>query len=107
MAIKYYTNPEKKMVIAVLKGTELDCINKIEKVMGHTDWEFWASERYMMPNCFRAVAKCAPEDVYNEEAGKALAKERVMRKYHKHFDLRWNKFKKQFAEINEKIQNTY
>ena len=38
MAIKYYANPEKKMVVAVLKGTEMDCINKIEKIMGSVDW---------------------------------------------------------------------
>lgn len=105
MAIKYYTNPEKKTVIAVLKGTEMDCINKIEKIMGSVDWDFWASDKYMMPNCFRAVAKCAPEDEYDEEAGKALAKERVMRKYHKHFDMRWNKFKKNFEEICKKIHD--
>ena len=102
MAIKYYTNPDKKQVHAVLKGCEFDAINKIDKFMCNNNWCL-TSNNYLMPNEFRAVAKCHPDDNFDETRGKDIAKERLMKKYYKAFDARIDKFRTDLIEINSKV----
>ena len=36
MAIQYYSNPNTKETFAVLRGTELDAINKIDTIINNT-----------------------------------------------------------------------
>ena len=101
MAIKYYHNP-KKQTIAVLQGTEFDCINKIEKTMHNFDWA-WCTQKYLMPNCFRASVKCADGDEYDEKLGEKYAKEKLMTRYYKSLDSRWDAFVNDILELNGRI----
>ena len=105
MAIKYYTNHEKKQVHAVLSGCEFDAINKIDKFMGNHSW-CWTSKGYLMPGEFRAVAKCHPDDVFDEAKGRDIAKERLMKKYYKAFDARIDRFRSDLIELNGKVFET-
>ena len=105
MAIKYYVNPKKQQTIAVLNGCSMDCINKIDKTMHNFDW-CWCTKKYIMPDSFRAVVRCADGDAYDEELGKRLAKEKLMRKYYKHLDSRWNMFLGDLIELNSRVFET-
>ena len=56
-----------------------------------------------MPNRFKVFVVCDESDEFNEEVGKNMAKERLMRKYYKSLDSRLLKFKNEIKTINEKI----
>ena len=45
--------------------------NRIEKYT-HIAFTAWA-DKYLIPNVFVGVAKCAPEDTFDEEIGKKVA----------------------------------
>lgn len=92
MAIKYVQIPEKKMTIAILENCRYDAAVKIAKVVGRTDSLCFNPEKYLMANSFRAIAKCSPEDAWDAEVGKAVAKAKVMKKYYKAYDKRLDAF---------------
>jgi hypothetical protein len=86
--IKYIVIPEKRAVVAVLKGTEMDAVYKIHKVM--CDTPFWPTdyEKYLMPNEFKSVVYCDERDEFDIDKGKQLARERLMSRYYKSLDKR-------------------
>lgn len=105
MAIKYYSNQKTKETFAVLSGTTFDAINKIQKIMN----EFGGcmiSRKYVMPAQFKAKVKLAEGDVYDEEKGKQLVKEKLMKKYYKAFDARMDIFRADLIALNSKVFET-
>lgn len=96
MAIKYYTNPEKRQTIAVLSGTKWDAINRIDKLMDDTGLFVMGStlSKYCMPDTFKVVVTCDERDEFDVEVGKQVAKRKLMRNYYKSLDKRLAKFKK-------------
>ena len=87
MAMNYYPVPEQGKVIGVLNGCAYDAIRKIERITNDTCFCAF-DKKYLMPNTFRAVAKCSEDDVYNEQTGKDIAKQKVMDKYYDSLDRR-------------------
>ena len=59
MAIKYIQIPEKKMTVAVLENTRYSAVLKIAKALGSTKSLCFNPDKYVMPNTFKAIAKCA------------------------------------------------
>lgn len=92
MAIKYIQLPEKKMTIAILEDCRYDAVVKISKMLEAASSLRFDPQKYLMANSFRAIAKCAPEDEWDEEVGKAVAKAKVMKKYYKAYDKRLDAF---------------
>ena len=103
MAIKYYCMPEKNKVIGVLLGTENDVINKIDKLCVDTGFDFWPDERFVMPHMFKAEATVCEPDVYDEEIGKAIVREKIMKRYYKSHDKRINLFRSIVSDFNKKV----
>lgn len=104
MAIKYYSIPEKRQVIAVMPNTQYDAYNKIDKIMRETNFSFMPCgtneyNKYLMPDNFKVVLTCDERDVYDEEEGKKIAKQKLMRNYRKSINKRLAKFKKEFAQL--------
>lgn len=104
MAIKYYSIPEKRQVIAVMPNTQYDAYNKIDKIMRETGFCFTPRgmhehKKYMMPDNFKVVLTCDERDVYDEEEGKKIAKQKLMRNYRKSINKRLAKFKKEFEQL--------
>lgn len=97
MAMNYYVVPEQGKVIGVLNGCAWDAVRKIEKLTNNTSACFF-DKKYLMPNTFRAVAKCSEDDVFDEETGKEIAKQKVMDKYYDSLDRRMVMF---FGEIQD------
>lgn len=114
MAIKYFVNEEKRQVIGVLENTRYDAVKKIDKMIRDTDFCFCPSEKYMMPDSYRAVVQCDPRDEFSIEKGKEIAKERILNRYYPALDKRVNKVLdallvlngKVFKTSNEVIENT-
>lgn len=102
MAIKYYSNPSKKQIIAVLSNTSMDAINKIAKVTADHPF-FCMNEKYTMPDKFRAVATCMDGDEFDEAVGKEIAKKKLMKRYYKSFDKRVEMFKEDLIMLNSRV----
>ena len=103
MAVKYYTNPEKKQIVAVLSGTKYDAVNRITKMMNCENSEFIMSPslytKYLMPGQYKVVVTCDERDTYDEEVGKKIAKKKLLRNYYKSVDKRIDAFKKDVANF--------
>lgn len=103
MAIKYYTNPEKKQVIAVMSGTRYDAVNRMAKMMNAENSEFIMSPhlftKYLMPEQYKVTVTCDERDVYDEEVGKQVAKKKLLRNYYKSVDKRIAMFKRDIANF--------
>ena len=106
MAIKYFINEEKRQVIGLLENTRYDAINKIEKMLGDTEFCFCGGKKYLMPNEFRAVVQCDPRDEFSVEEGMKIAKDRIMKRYYPALDKRVNKFFDAALLFNGKIFKT-
>lgn len=104
MAIKYYCMPEKKKVIGVLLGTENDVINKIDKLCVDTGFDFWPDERFVMPHMFKAEAIARDGDEFNEEVGKEIVRQKIMKRYYASHDKRMRLFKSYLDELVEKAE---
>ena len=103
MAIKYYCMPEKKKVIGVLLGTENDVINKIDKLCTDTGFDFWVDERFVMPHSFKAEAIARDGDEYDEEVGKQIVREKIMKRYYASHDKRLRLFANYLDELVGKV----
>ncbi len=89
--IKYFHVPEQKKTIAVLEGCKWDCVNKIEKVLDSTSLRI-NYRKYMMPDTFRAVVVCHPEDEYSPEEGERRAKRKLLDRYYEVLDKKQELF---------------
>ena len=104
MAIKYYCMPETGRVVGVLSGCKYDIINKIDKICRDTDFYFYCDERYEMPNTFKAEAIVRDGDVYDEEEGKRVVKEKIMKRYYASHDKRLDLFKCYLNNFVHKVE---
>lgn len=98
MAIKYIQIPEKKLTVAILENTRYSAVSKIANALGSTKSLCFNPDKYVMPNTFRAMAKCAEGDEWDAEVGRAVAKGKVMKKYYKSYD-------KKLLDFQEDLNN--
>ena len=103
MAIKYYCMPERGKIIGVLDGCENDIINKIDKLCVDTGFDFWPDERFVMPRSFKAEANVYEGDVYDEEVGKEIVRQKIMKRYYASHDKRMLLFKQVLNDFNKKV----
>ena len=106
MAIKYFVNEEKRQVIGVMENTRYDAIHKINKMIRDTDFCFCPSDKYMMPDSYRAVVQCDPRDEFSVEEGMRIAKERILSRYYPALDKRVNKIFDALLVLNGKVFKT-
>ena len=107
MAIKYVVIPSKRKVIGLLENTRYDAVNKISKMTKDVrGFCFWDEGRYVMPNKFKSEAVAAATDDFDPEVGKAIVKERLMKKYYNSLDKRVDKFYEDVIALNSKIFKT-
>ena len=101
--IKYIVNKEKRTVVAMIKLTDdyedslptfknsqyiFDNLWSTLKDIKHNKADFWGREYHIksckmyFPKYMSAKAKCSPEDEWDEEYGKKLARQRLTEKIH-------------------------
>lgn len=102
MAVKYYVVPEKRMVVAALGDCQYDACNKLAKLTDELDCVVY-QDKYKMPNNLRATAICHADDVFDVEVGKRIAKEKLMKRYYKHFDQKIEMFNTYLNHVHERM----
>ena len=103
--IKYYYKPSTKQTFAVLRGCQLDAVNKISKMTGNIR-EVCLTTDYLMKDTYRVSVKCSDSDEFDVEKGKAYAKAKLMKKYYKDFDSKIDLFRSRLLELNDRVFET-
>ena len=70
--------PEKKRVIASIRGCSMDAIEGFVKDTGFAPLE---PVRFLMNDVYNATANCHPEDEFNPELGADIATEKLSENY--------------------------
>ena len=79
--IKYAVNEDAKQVIAYTKGTAYDAIRYVERKLPMGVEFYGMFMKGLMPDEFRNVVTCQPDDVFDVEEGKKIARKRLLDKY--------------------------
>ena len=106
MAIQYFVNEKKRQVIGVLSGCQWDAYHKVCKMIRGTNFCVIPDEKYKMPARFKVVVSCDPQDEFDVETGKEIAKSRVLKNYYAALDKRIDKFFEDALVFNGKVFNT-
>ena len=96
--IDYIVNKEKRTIVAVIDfGKSQETFKYSESILDHIDdvltclkgnkngytKNYWKKyEKMFFPRYMSAKAKCSPDDEWNEEFGKELARKRLVEKIH-------------------------
>ena len=80
--INYNVDEKNGIVEATISGCENDVINSVNKALRAAGFCKLNVDCLKIPDSFKAKAKCHPEDTFDVEVGKALAKQRLLDKYH-------------------------
>ena len=122
--VEYYINKEKRTVVCRLKGknadyTELYALNEIKSVTSGNR-ECYTVEQLIEPwlihNIFNlrlskeqlvGVAKCHPDDVWDERLGKIVAKRKLRYKLGKYAYHVWASVLNTVGVVDYKVKSTY
>lgn len=77
--IEYFVDEEKRTVVAKVSGVHRELFQILSKY-GTDSKVSWDRILNIYPDTYRAIAKCAPEDKWDEETGKQIAKNRLITK---------------------------
>lgn len=78
--IKYTVLPEQKKVIAIVTDCEDDAIRAISKKIPE-GIAFYDDSEYKLRHSYKGIAKCHPDDTFDEETGKRIARNKALLKY--------------------------
>jgi len=114
--IKYIVNKEKRTIVAVIDfGESQETFRYSENILDHIDEvlaclkgnkngytkNYWKKYNKMyFPRYMSAKAKCSPNDEWNEEYGKQLARERLVEKIHNYRSNSYKIIVDMIKEIN-------
>ena len=100
----YVVNKEKRTVVCIIEATD-DFIHRAQKygVPLNNYWDFY--EKYKGCKTYKGIAKCAPEDEWDETYGKRLAEYRASKAREKYVN-RWireysDKVLKSIVDLNK------
>lgn len=79
--IRYYVNEEKKTVAAVIDNCAEDAVADLMDKFSNSFMPNLAM--LIIPDTLKAKVKCHPDDEWNEEIGKQVAKEKLIKKYNR------------------------
>lgn len=118
--IEYIVNKEKRTIVAMIKFNEDNktfkhswvIFNRLYEVLNYLydkDTEYSKSyykkeNKMYFPKYMSAKAKCNPEDEWNEEYGKQLARQRLVDKIHNYRNNSYKIIAKMADEIKEKLE---
>ena len=82
--IRYYIDEEDGVTVAVMEDCEYDAIDILTK-MGITGlmYQGFNLDKFMMNTTYRGKAICSPEDIWDEEEGMRIARNRMLENYYR------------------------
>ena len=105
--IHYVVNPERREVIAYTDNTCHHAVLSVLRRLPYRSRYCYVLRNGNMPNKFRVVVKCHPEDEFDAEIGKKIAKKRLLDNYWKSRHKAEHRIKQELeaevASINEVI----
>ena len=107
MAIRYIVNEEDRVVVAILSNCRYDAVHAANVWTGYHTWDnrnridvgVSRDNKYLIPDKFTGIAKCSNEDIWDEETGKKIARDRVLNKYHKSLNKAIRKINDDIARV--------
>lgn len=89
--IEYKVLEDKRIVIATIRAITFDPIMFFrKKFLSHAtaslDMLTFSDQKFCMPYTMRAIAKCDPNDEFDVEKGKAIARKKLVEKYNLSMD---------------------
>lgn len=105
--IKYYVNEKKRMVVAVLGGVDEnvseDALIYYFKNCGRFIREIAYNQSFYIKNKYVGVAKCHPDDAFDVETGKEIAKAKCLSKYYRDRDRAVVDIWQHVVDANQKV----
>lgn len=92
MRISQYVNPEKRTCVVVISNFDEDVRRALKKAFKYSDDIRIIGELSYMNGEIKGIAKCAPDDTFDEERGLAIAEARAKRKYNTLFNRELGQF---------------
>lgn len=71
--VKYYVNRDKRTVVCVLSGCRWNASNRITKQVQNYDYFINPYGEFRIKDEYVGIAKCSPEDTWDEDYGQKLA----------------------------------
>lgn len=101
--IQYEFNKEQRTTTATITGCKMEALKHFCKEARITGVEH--PERFEMPDEFKVVVKCHPDDEFSEYVGRHIAKHRVLDKWHKSYNRMLWKLEKSIVDnmVNSRI----
>lgn len=82
--VEYIIDRDNRVVVATIKDTAYDIDRIIEKaLLGNDGYIVYPIKGAMMQRNMKAVAKCCPEDEFDEKIGIEVAYKKLREKYHR------------------------
>lgn len=106
--ISYIINKEKRTVVALMDNCDYDAYEILEKtgLFSHLSCKQDSiCNSLMMNSIYRGKAKCSPEDTWDEEEGKRIARNRMLQSYYKARTRVLVRAKKEFSNMLEDLSN--
>lgn len=80
--IKYSVNSEDNVTTATITKCSEDVLKKLENIFGYKITDKRMVKAALISEEFSGKSKCHPEDTFDENIGKDIARKRMMEKYH-------------------------
>ena len=78
--VKYYVNRDKRTVVCVLSGCRWNACNRITKQVQNYEYFINPLGEFRIKDEYVGIAKCSPEDTWDEDYGQKLAFARARKK---------------------------
>lgn len=100
MKIRNVVNEAKRTCVVIISDCEYDVIRKARKVFQANDEiVLRGNPKLVLADQYVGIAKCAPEDTFDEATGLELARERAYRQYNREYN-------KAITRIIDKLEDT-
>ena len=96
--VEFYINEENRIVTSTIKYCRYDVLNILRKEHDMNFCGFWDMPKQFakveLPVTLKSVAKCHPDDTFDPEVGKRVARKKLEAKY-------WEKIHKRMKILSE------
>lgn len=103
--IRYYIDEEKKVITAVYEDCRFDAMKIVEAKFKNVRFSFFRDEVPLMKKTYRGKAVCHKDDLWDEEVGMKVAREKCLYKYRRDMTDSIATFLEKFTSGIKKLEN--
>lgn len=102
--VRFIVKENDGVVVAVAHGCERLAVEEIFKKCNHAHLIGLDCRDYVINDTYRAVAKCSPEDAWDEETGKEIARKRLYAKIDSIVARKLSRFAEDMQELADEAK---